>query len=54
MVGDNDGGNLVEHVVNAARMIPKHQISIIPKTGHGCFLENFAATWASIAPFLNN
>jgi pimeloyl-ACP methyl ester carboxylesterase len=54
MAGDNDGGNSVEHVVNAARMIPKHQISIIPNTGHGCFLENFAATWASIAPFLNN
>ena len=54
MAGDRDGGNTVEHVVNAARMIPKHQISIIPNTGHGCFLENFEATWASIVPFLKN
>lgn len=54
MAGDSDGGNAVEHVVNAARMISKHQISIIPNTGHGCFLENFEATWVSIVPFLKN
>lgn len=54
MAGDNDGGNPVERVVSAARYIPKHKISIIPNTGHGCFLENFEATWASIAPFLKN
>jgi pimeloyl-ACP methyl ester carboxylesterase len=54
MAGDHDGGNTVEHVTNAARMIPKHQIAIIPNTGHGCFLENFEAAWASIAPFLKN
>ncbi len=54
MAGDNDGGNTVEHVVNAARMIPKHYISIIPNTGHGCFLENFEATWASILPYIKN
>lgn len=54
MAGDRDNGNTVEHVVNAARMIPKNQICIIPNTGHGCFLENFAAAWASIGPFLKN
>jgi pimeloyl-ACP methyl ester carboxylesterase len=54
MAGDNDGGNPIERVVSAARYIPKHQISIIPNTGHGCFLENFEAAWASIAPFLKN
>ncbi len=54
MAGDNDGGNPVERVVSAARFIPKHQISIIPNTGHGCFLENFGAAWASIVPFLKN
>jgi pimeloyl-ACP methyl ester carboxylesterase len=53
MAGDNDGGNAVEHVVNAARLIPKHQICIIPNTGHGCFLENFEATWASVVPFIS-
>ncbi len=52
MAGDNDGGNTVEHVVSAARLIPKHQICIIPNTGHGCFLENFEATWASVLPFI--
>jgi pimeloyl-ACP methyl ester carboxylesterase len=52
MAGDADGGNPVERVVSAARFISKHQISIIPNTGHGCFLENFEAAWASIHPFL--
>jgi pimeloyl-ACP methyl ester carboxylesterase len=54
MAGDRDNGNTVEHVVNAARMIPKNQICIIPNTGHGCFLENFEAAWTSIIPFLKN
>jgi pimeloyl-ACP methyl ester carboxylesterase len=54
MAGDADGGNPVERVVSAARLIPSHKISIIPNTGHGCFLENFEATWAGIAPFLKN
>jgi pimeloyl-ACP methyl ester carboxylesterase len=52
MAGDRDTGNSVEHVVNAARMIPHHQISIIPNTTHTVFLENFGAVWASIVPFL--
>jgi pimeloyl-ACP methyl ester carboxylesterase len=52
MSGDRDGGNPVERVVSAARFIPNHEISIIPNTGHGCFLENFEAAWASIVPFL--
>jgi pimeloyl-ACP methyl ester carboxylesterase len=54
MAGDGDGGNPVERVVSAGRYIPKHQICIIPNTGHGCFLENFEAAWASILPFLKN
>lgn len=54
MAGDRDGGNPVERVVSAARFIPQSQISIIPNAGHGCFLENFDATWASIVPFLKN
>ena len=54
MAGDRDGGNPVERVVSAGRFIPNHQISIIPNTGHGCFLENFEAAWASIVPFLKN
>jgi pimeloyl-ACP methyl ester carboxylesterase len=54
MAGDRDGGNPVERVVSAARFIPQSQISIIPNAGHGCFLENFDATLASIVPFLKN
>jgi pimeloyl-ACP methyl ester carboxylesterase len=54
MAGDRDGGNPVERVVSAARFIPHHQISIIPNTGHGCFVENFKATWECIAPFISN
>jgi pimeloyl-ACP methyl ester carboxylesterase len=54
MAGDRDGGNPVERVVSAARMIPNHQISIIPNTGHGCFLENFKASWECIVPFINH
>jgi pimeloyl-ACP methyl ester carboxylesterase len=54
MAGDKDDGNPVERVVSAARFIPKHQISIIPNTTHECFTENFAATWASILPFLQS
>jgi pimeloyl-ACP methyl ester carboxylesterase len=53
MAGDRDGGNPVERVVSAARFIPNYQISIIPNTGHGCFLENFKASWGCIAPFIN-
>lgn len=52
LAGDRDQGNSVEHVVNAARMIPMHQIGIIPNTGHTVFLENWQAVWASVAPFL--
>lgn len=52
MAGDHDDGNPVERVVSAARYIPNHIISIIPNTGHGCFLENFDAAWAGIVPFL--
>ena len=47
-----DQGNTFEHVVNAARMIPNHQICIIPNTTHTVFLENFRAVWAGIVPFL--
>ncbi len=54
MAGDKDGGNPVERVVSAARFIPNHQICIIPNTGHGCHNDNFAASWASIVPFLKN
>ncbi len=38
--------------MNAYYMIPKCQISIVPNAGHVVFVENFAAVWAGIVPFL--
>jgi pimeloyl-ACP methyl ester carboxylesterase len=53
MAGDRDDGNPVQRVLNAALMIPNHQLSIIPNAGHPAFLDNFAAVWAAIVPFIN-
>jgi len=39
-------------IINAYNMILRSQLSIIPNTGHPVFLENFAAVWTSIVPFL--
>jgi pimeloyl-ACP methyl ester carboxylesterase len=53
MAGDRDQGNSVEHVANAARMIPNHQIGIIPNATHPVLNEKFEAVWASIFLFLS-
>lgn len=53
MSGENDGNAPLATIINAYLMIPKSQLSIIPNTGHGVFLENFPAVWYSIVPFLN-
>ncbi len=52
MAGDRDDGNPVQKVLNAAQMIPNHQLSIIPNAGHPAFLDNFAAVWTAILPFI--
>lgn len=52
MAGDRDEGNSVQNVLNAAMLIPNHQLAIIPNAGHPAFIVNFNATWASIAPFI--
>ncbi len=52
MAGDSDGGNSVQNVLNAALLIPNHQIAIIPNAGHPAFNDNFAAAWACVAPFM--
>lgn len=54
MAGENDRNAPLPTVINAYNMIPKSQLSIIPNTGHVVFLENFAAVWAAIVPFLKN
>jgi len=52
MAGDKDGGNPPQRVVHTAQMIPNSITGIIPNTTHTVFLENFAAVWASIVPFI--
>lgn len=54
MAGELDRNAPLATVINAYHMIPKSQLSIIPNTGHVVFLENFAAVWASMVPFLNS
>lgn len=53
MAGEKDLQNPPVRVLSTAEMILNHQIGIIPNTGHGVFLENFAAVWSCIVPFLN-
>jgi len=52
MAGDRDESNSVQNLLNAALLIPNHQLAIIPNAGHPAFIVNFNAAWASIAPFL--
>ena len=53
MSGDRDESNSVQNVLNAALLIPNHQLAIIPNAGHPAFIINFNATWTGIAPFIN-
>ncbi|MDO8317157.1 MAG: alpha/beta hydrolase [Flavobacterium sp.] len=53
MAGDRDEGNSIQNVLNAALLIPNHQLAIIANAGHPAFIVNFNATWASIAPFIH-
>ncbi|RKS99490.1 pimeloyl-ACP methyl ester carboxylesterase [Flavobacterium sp. 123] len=53
MAGDRDESNSVQNVLNAALLIPNHQLAIIPNAGHPAFIINFNVTWAGIAPFIN-
>jgi len=53
MAGDKDQGNPPTRVISTVQMIPHHQISIIPNSSHGVFLENFPAVWDCVVPFLN-
>jgi pimeloyl-ACP methyl ester carboxylesterase len=52
MSGDQDQSNPPQRVVATAQMILHSQVGIIPNCTHGVFLENFAAVWACIVPFL--
>ncbi|AXE21922.1 alpha/beta hydrolase (plasmid) [Runella rosea] len=52
MAGELDRNAPLSTVINAYNMLPNSQLCIIPNTGHVVFLENFAAVWESIVPFL--
>lgn len=52
MAGNQDQFVSTQRVVNASKMIPNAELSIIPNATHGAFLENFAAVWAATSSFL--
>ncbi len=52
MAGEKDMNAPLPTVINAYNMIPNCQLSIVPNCGHTVFLDNFAAVWASILPFI--
>ena len=52
MAGELDMNAPLPTVISAYNMIPNSQLSIVPNCGHTVFLDNFAAVWASILPFL--
>ena len=53
MAGEVDPNAPLATVIAAYQMIPNSQLAIIANAGHGCFIDNFAAVWANIIPFLN-
>ena len=52
MAGERDRNAPLATVIAAYLMIRNSQLAIIPNASHPVFLENFAAVWASIVPFL--
>ena len=54
IAGDRDPFNSIHQVVNAAKMLPKSSLAIIPNATHSAFADNFPAVWACIVPFLKS
>ena len=54
MAGEVDPNAPLASIIAAYKMIPNSQLAIIANAGHGCFIDNFAAVWANIIPFLND
>lgn len=52
MAGDHDQFISADHAYNASKFIPKGQLSIIPNSTHGVFLEKFPLVWVTISDFL--
>ncbi|MDO4228999.1 MAG: alpha/beta hydrolase [Capnocytophaga sp.] len=51
--GEKDANAPLETILNAYRMIPNAQLSIIPNAPHTVFLTNFPAVREAMKPFLN-
>lgn len=54
MVGDHDNFISVEHAARAAKFITKGQLSVIPDSGHGAFLEKWTVAWPAVNYFLQH
>jgi pimeloyl-ACP methyl ester carboxylesterase len=52
MAGNQDQFVSTQRVVNASKMIPNAELSIIPNASHAAFLENFSTVWAASSSFL--
>ncbi len=53
IAGDKDPHVNAERVIQLYRLLPESSLSIIPDCGHVVLYCNFAAAWASIAPFIH-
>jgi pimeloyl-ACP methyl ester carboxylesterase/ketosteroid isomerase-like protein len=52
IAGNHDQFVSTQRVVNASKMIPNAELSIIPNATHGAFIENFPTVWAATSHFL--
>jgi pimeloyl-ACP methyl ester carboxylesterase len=52
MAGNHDQFVSTQRVINASKMIPRAELSIIPNATHGAFIENFSTVWAASSSFL--
>jgi pimeloyl-ACP methyl ester carboxylesterase/ketosteroid isomerase-like protein len=52
MAGNHDQFVSTQRVVNASKMIPNAELSIIPNATHGAFIENFPVVWEATSSFL--
>ncbi len=53
MAGERDSHSPLMTTIAAYHELPDARLAIIPGAGHACFLENFDAAWAALAPFFN-
>lgn len=52
LAGENDPNAPLATVLAAYQMIPDSRLAIIAGAGHPAFIDNFAAVWANVRPFV--